>query len=232
MVEFSVLKQFGNKKSTKVKNPDGTNSLVLASASPRRLAILGQVGIEPDALRPTSIDESPRDAEPPRAYVRRIAKSKAKAALKFIDEEPELAGSFILSADTIVAVGRRILIKPELVEEAASMLNLLSGRSHRVYTAVCLLTPERKFRERIVETRVRFKHLSPEEIDCYLVSNEWRDKAGGYAIQGMAGAFVERLVGSYTNVVGLPLTEVIKMLRGEGYPVTYHWMKRAGRDLE
>lgn len=232
MVNFSVLKQLTNGKKTKVLNPDGSSTLVLASASPRRLSILGQVGIEPDALRPTSIDETPKKTEPPRAYVARIAKEKARSAQKLIDEDPELAGSFILSADTIVSVGRRILNKPELVEEAARMLQLLSGRSHRVYTSVCLITPNRKLRHRIVETRVRFKHLSQEEIDCYLVSNEWRGKSGGYAIQGMAGAFIERLVGSYTNVVGLPLTEVINMLRGEGYPVTYHWMKRAGRDLE
>lgn len=232
MVDLSALRELTKRKRQKAVNPDGTSSLVLASASPRRLAILGQVGIEPDALRPTSIDETPKSTEPPRAYVARIAKEKARAAQKLIDEEPDLAGSFIISADTIVAVGRRILTKPELVEEAARMLQLLSGRSHRVYTAVCLITPDRKLVQRIVETRVRFKHLSSEEIDCYLVSNEWRGKAGGYAIQGMAGAFVERLIGSYTNVVGLPLTEMINMLRGEGYPVTYHWMKRAGRDLE
>ena len=232
MVDLATLKPFGKGKQKKVLNPDGANTLVLASASPRRLSILGQVGIEPDTLRPTSIDETPKRNEPPRAYVTRVAKEKARAAQKSIDEDPNFAGSFILSADTIIAVGRRILIKPELVEEAARMLQLLSGRSHRVYTCVCLITPNRKLRHRIVETRVRFKHLSPEEIDCYLVSNEWRGKAGGYAIQGMAGAFIERLVGSYTNVVGLPLTEVINMLRGEGYPVTYHWMKRAGRDLE
>jgi septum formation protein len=232
VVDLATLKPFAKGKQKKVLNPDGTNTLVLASASPRRLSILGQVGIEPDTLRPTSIDETPKKNEPPRAYVSRVAKEKAQTALKSIDEDPDFVGSFILSADTIVAVGRRILIKPELVEEAARMLQLLSGRSHRVYTAVCLITPNRKLRHRIIETRVRFKHLSPEEIDCYLVSNEWRGKAGGYAIQGMAGAFVERLVGSYTNVVGLPLTEVINMLRGEGYPVTYHWMKRAGRDLE
>lgn len=231
-MDLSALKQLTKGKKPKIINPDGAGTLVLASASPRRLTILGQVGIEPDALRPTSIDETPHKTEPPRAYVARIAKEKAYTAQKLIDEEPDLAGSFILSADTIVAVGRRILTKPELVEEAARMLQLLSGRSHRVYTCICLITPNRKMRHRIVETRVRFKHLSSEEIDCYLVSNEWRGKAGGYAIQGMAGAFIERIVGSYTNVVGLPLTEVIKMLRGEGYPVTYHWMKRAGRDLE
>lgn len=232
MVDLSSLKQRAKGKQPKIINPDVASTLVLASASPRRLAILGQVGIEPDALRPTSIDETPKKTEPPRAYVARIAKEKAKVAQKLIDEDPDLAGSFILSADTIVAVGRRILTKPELVEEAARMLKLLSGRSHRVYTSICLITPSRKLRHRIVETRVRFKHLSSEEIDCYLVSNEWRGKAGGYAIQGMAGAFIERIIGSYTNVVGLPLTEVINMLRGEGYPVTYHWMKRAGRDLE
>ena len=234
-MNFTSLKNLakGQDKAGKTNQTNANAStLVLASASPRRLTILSQVGIEPDALRPTSIDETPYKSEPPRAYVARIAKEKALAAQKLINEEPDLAGSFILSADTIVAVGRRILTKPELVEEAARMLQLLSGRSHRVYTAVCLITPGKKVISRIIETRVRFKHLSSEEIDCYLVSNEWRGKAGGYAIQGMAGAFIERLVGSYTNVVGLPLTEVIKMLRGAGYPVTYHWMKRAGRDLE
>ena len=236
-MNFTSLKalakgQTQNGPSQKKSTAHSASPLILASASPRRLAILSQVGIEPDALRPTSIDETPLRSEPPRAYVARIAKEKAVAAQKLIDEEPDLAGAFILSADTIVAVGRRILTKPELVEEAARMLQLLSGRSHRVYTSICLITPSRKTIHRLVETRVRFKHLSAEEIDCYLVSNEWRGKAGGYAIQGMAGAFIERLVGSYTNVVGLPLTEVIKMLRGEGYPVTYHWMKRAGRDLE
>jgi len=232
VVDLSALKLRTKKTKNKEINQDGSGTLVLASASPRRLSILGQVGIEPDALRPTSIDETPKKAEPPRAYVARIAKEKARAAQKLLDEDPDLSGSFILAADTIVTVGRRILTKPEMVEEAARMLQLLSGRSHRIYTCICLITPNRKLRHRIVETRVRFKHLSSEEIDCYLVSNEWRGKSGGYAIQGMAGAFIERLVGSYTNVVGLPLTEVIKMLRGEGYPVTYHWMKRAGRDLD
>ena len=183
MVDLSALKNLRGGKKKKAINPDGTSTLVLASASPRRLSILGQVGIEPNALRPTSIDETPRKTEPPRAYVARVAKEKARAAQKLIDEEPDLAGSFILSADTIVSVGRRILTKPELVEEAARMLQLLSGRSHRVYTAVCLITPDRKVVQRIVETRVRFKHLSSEEIDGSLVSKEWRGKAGGYAIR-------------------------------------------------
>jgi septum formation protein len=124
----------------------------------------------------------------------------------------------------VVSVGRRILPKPELTDEAAACLRLLSGRAHRVYTALCLVTPKGKVRSRVVETRVRFKRLSREEIETYLASGEWEGKAGGYAIQGRAGAFVTRLVGSYTNVVGLPLYETMTLLMGEGYPVYDRWM--------
>ena len=139
-----------------------------------------------------------------------------------VDEE--LQGAYILSADTVVAVGRRILPKAELLDEAAQCLRLLSGRNHRVHTAICLVTPKESFRQRLVETRVRFKRLSKEELEAYLASGEWRGKAGGYAIQGLAGAFIVKIVGSYTSVVGLPLQETIALLSGEGYPVHFGWL--------
>lgn len=201
--------------------------LVLASASPRRLALLEQVGIEPDALRPATIDETPRKGERPRTLARRLARAKAYAAKERLAREPEFADAFVLAADTVVAVGQRVLIKPNYLDEAAAALQMLSGRTHRVYSAVCLITPVNKVRLRTVETRVRFKRLSSEEMESYLASGEWRGKAGGYAIQGIAGAFVQKLVGSYTAVVGLPLNEVVNLLAGEGLPVYFGWLNRA-----
>ncbi len=206
--------------------------LVLASASPRRLALLQQVGIEPDALRPASIDEMPGKGEMPRTLSLRLAREKAKAVSKQLKNHPQLSESYVLAADTVVAVGRRVVTKPEFLDEAAAALQLLSGRSHRVYTGLCLITPREMIRQRAVETRVRFKRLNREEMDSYLASREWRGKAGGYAIQGLAAAFVQKLVGSYTNVVGMPLTEVINLLRGEGYPVYFNWLQRAEMELE
>ncbi len=199
--------------------------LVLASASPRRLALLAQVGIEPDALRPTTIDETPSKGEAPRTLAIRLARSKAEAARDQIANDKELADAYILAADTVVSVGRRILKKPQFVEEAVASLQLLSGRSHRVTTSIHLITPDDRARRKVVETRVRFKRLSGPEIDSYVASREWRDKAGGYAIQGLAGSFTQKLVGSYTNVVGLPVTEVVNMLVGEGFPVYFNWLK-------
>ncbi|HWT30060.1 MAG TPA: Maf-like protein [Propylenella sp.] len=198
--------------------------LVLASASARRLQLLGQIGIEPDKLLPTLVDETPQRKEQPRALAARLAQTKAEVARHNLDRDPEMRGALILAADTVVAVGRRILPKPELTDEAAACLRLLSGRAHRVYTALCLITAKGKERNRLVETRVRFKRLSREEIEMYLASAEWEGKAGGYAIQGRAGAFVTRLVGSYSNVVGLPLYEAMSLLMGEGYPVYDRWM--------
>ncbi len=133
----------------------------------------------------------------------------------------------MLAADTIVAVGRRILMKPKHLEEAVASLQRLSGRSHRVLTGVCLITPDDRVRMKIVDTRVRFKHLAKAEIEAYIASREWRGKAGGYAIQGLAGCFVRKLTGSYTNVVGLPLTEVVGLLLGEGFPVHFNWLRAA-----
>jgi septum formation protein len=200
--------------------------LVLASASARRLQLLAQIGIEPDRLLPAEIDEAPQRKELPRALARRLAQTKAEVARHHMDRLPELEGAYILAADTAVAVGRRILPKPTLTDEAAACLRLLSGRGHRVYSGLCLITPKGRTRTRLVETRVRFKRLSREEIDTYLASGEWEGKAGGYAIQGRAGAFVTRLIGSYTNVVGLPLYETMALLMGEGYPVYDRWMTR------
>ena len=204
--------------------------LVLASASPRRLTLLAQAGIDPDALRPASIDETPRKGEMPRTLVNRLSRAKAEAARDQLSNDREVADAYVLAADTVVAVGRRILTKPKLVEEAVACLQLLSGRSHRVLTGVCLITPDDKVKTKIVETRVRFKRLSAEEIDDYIASREWRDKAGGYAIQGLAGCFAQKIVGSYTSIVGLPLTEVVGMLAAEGFPLHFNWIKSA--DLE
>jgi septum formation protein len=198
--------------------------LVLASASPRRLALLEQVGLRPDALLPTTIDEEPTRFERPRALAERLAVEKAQTARRIGLQEEALKDAFFLAADTVVAVGRRILPKTENIEDATECLELLSGRAHRVYTAVCIVTPGGKQRSRIVETRVRFKHLSRPELDSYLASHEWRGKAGGYAIQGIAGGFVVRIVGSYSAVVGLPLYETVSLLSGEGVPVHLGWL--------
>jgi septum formation protein len=205
----------------------GRPKLVLASGSPRRVSLINQAGIEPDALRPANIDETPRRGELPRACANRLARAKAQAALELIRDDEELGGAYVLAADTVVAVGRRILPKAELLDEAAQCLRLLSGRNHRVHTAICLVTPNEAYRQRLVETRVRFKRLSEEDIEAYLASGEWRGKAGGYAAQGIAGSFIVKIVGSYTNVVGLPLYEATALLSGEGYPIRFGWLTAA-----
>ena len=196
---------------------------VLASGSPRRLALLAQIGVEPDAVIPADIEETPRRNESPRALAQRLAAEKATIAAAAARKRPELTPAITLAADTVVCVGRRILPKCEIHDEAEDCLTLLSGRAHRVYTGLTLVTQLGGQRSRLVETRVRFKRLSRTEMNAYLASGEWRGKAGGYAIQGLAGAFVLRLVGSYTNVVGLPLAEAANMLVGEGYPVHRYW---------
>ncbi len=201
--------------------------LVLASASPRRLALLNQAGIAADALRPVDLDETPTRGELPRACATRLAHAKATAALETVRRDDDLNGAFILAADTVVAVGRRILPKAELETEAEQCLRLLSGRNHRVYTGIVLVTPKAAFRQRLVETRVRFKRLNDEDIRGYLATGEWRGKAGGYAVQGIAGSFVVKLSGSYTNVVGLPLYETVSLLGGEGFPIREGWCDAA-----
>jgi septum formation protein len=202
----------------------GRPKLVLASGSPRRLGLLNQAGLEPDSLEPVEIDESPERGELPRTLAVRLAREKAEASLARVRNREEIRDAYILSADTVVAVGRRILPKPDVLEEAAACLRLLSGRTHRVYTGVCLVTPRDALRTRLVETRVRFKRLSNEDLESYLASGEWRGKAGGYAVQGLAGSFVTKIVGSYTNVVGLPLYETTALLAGEGFPIHFSWL--------
>jgi septum formation protein len=209
------------------KSGSSRPKLVLASGSPRRLALLQQAGIEPDALLPADVDETPLRAESPKDLAKRLCRTKVEVARRTARRRDELAGAYILAADTVVVANGRILPKAELVDEAAACLRLLSGRTHRVYTSICLVTPQDAMRERLVETRVRFKRLSRDEFERYVASGEWRGKAGGYAIQGLAGAFVVKLVGSYTNVVGLPLYETVTLLEGEGYPVRSAWLDAA-----
>ena len=205
----------------------GRPDLILASASPRRLALLNQIGIEPEHLVPAHVDETPEKGELPRKLAQRLADLKALTARHKASVAGFGTNSMVLAADTVVAVGRRILPKAETMEEAADCLRLLSGRAHRVYTGVTLITPSGARRHRLVETRIRFKRLSSKEMEAYLASAEWRDKAGGYAIQGIAGSFVVKLVGSYSAVVGLPLHEVTQLLAGEGYPVHFNWLNQS-----
>lgn len=182
--------------------------LVLGSASPRRQELLGQIGLVPDAVRPADIDETPLKGEAARDYVARMAREKALAL--------ECAGDeVILSADTTVTCGRRILGKPENEKEAAEFLWLLSGRRHHVMTAIAVRTAD-GLRERLVDTVVKFRPLSNEDVNLYLASGEWQGKAGGYAIQGRAGAFIPWLQGSFTAVVGLPLAETATLLASAG----------------
>ncbi len=183
--------------------------LVLASASPRRVDLLAQIGITPQAIRPADVDETPGEAEKPRELAIRLALAKGQAIAE--------AGTFTLSADTVVAVGRRILPKAETETEARRCLELMSGRRHRVFGAVALVGPDGKITQRLVVTDVRFKRLDAGDLRAYLDSDEWRGKAGGYAIQGRAAMFVAWIGGSYSNVVGLPLFETAALLRGAGF---------------
>ena len=175
---------------------------------------------------PADIDETPHKGELPRVLAVRLSVGKAEAATLVAKRFERFEGCFLLAADTVVSVGRRVLPKCEILEEADACLQLLSGRAHRVHTAVTLVTPKGQRRTKLVETRVRFKRLSAKERETYLVSGEWRGKAGGYAIQGLAGAFVSKLIGSYSGVVGLPLYETVGLLSGEGYPVHHLWLNR------
>lgn len=187
--------------------------LVLASASPRRLALLARIGIVPDAVDPAAIDETPGKGEPPAAYARRMAAEKAAAVAA---RHP---GALVLAADTVVAAGRRILPKAEDEAEAQRCLRLLSGRRHRVLSAVTLIGADGVPRHRLSVSIVTFKRLIDAEIAAYLASGEWHDKAGGYAIQGRAEAFVRFLSGSHSSVVGLPLYETRALLLAERYPL-------------
>jgi septum formation protein len=184
--------------------------LVLASASPRRIELLRQIGLVPDRIDPAEIDETPLPGEVPAALALRLAAAKARAVL------PRHPGAFLLAADTVVACGRRILPKPLDAATARRCLELLSGRRHRVHSGVALVTPDGRLAVRRVDSRVAFKHLSQPEIAAYLASGEWHGKAGGYAIQGRAAALVSWVCGSYSNVVGLPLFETAQLLAGRG----------------
>lgn len=203
---------------------DTEPKLVLASASPRRLALIEQVGISPDLLNPVDVDEAPGKREAPRSLSLRLAREKAQAARSAALVRNLGDNTFILAADTVVSLGRRVVDKPESAEEAREALLLLSGRSHRVFTSIALISPDGREKSKVVDTKVRFKRLSREDIDAYLLSDEWRGKAGGYAIQGKAAAFVRYISGSQSCVVGLPVFETLQMLQAAGYPVYKHWL--------
>ena len=187
----------------------GRGPLVLASASPRRLDLLAQIGIVPDRVVAPEIDETPMRDELPRSCALRFARAKAGTV--------DAPGCLVLAADTVVAAGRRILPKAETEEQARRCLALLSGRRHRVLTAVVLTAPDGRRSERLVTTVVAFARLTAPLLDAYLAGGEWEGKAGGYAIQGRAATFVRFLSGSYSNVVGLPLFETAQLLRGAGW---------------
>jgi septum formation protein len=187
--------------------------LVLASASPRRLDLLRQIGIVPDYIEPADIDETPRRGELPAGHVARLAEEKARAV------QPRHSDAFILAADTVVACGRRILPRAEDELTARGCLALLSGRRHRVYGGVALLMPGGDVAIRRVVSQVAFKRLSEDEVTAYIASGEWQGKAGGYAIQGRAATLISWIAGSYSNVVGLPLYETAQLLAGRGYRV-------------
>jgi septum formation protein len=189
-----------------VQRPD----LVLASASPRRIELLALIGITPDRIDPADIDETPERDETPSRLAVRLARSKAEVVAA------RSPGAVVLAADTVVAVGRRLLEKPADEAEATKFLTLLSGRNHRVFTGVAVAVGD-KILSRVVDTRVSFKVLSPQEIKTYVDGGDWRGKAGGYGIQGPAGAFVTRIVGSYPAVMGLPLFETVNLLSGAGW---------------
>ena len=191
--------------------------LCLASASPRREALLAQVGIVPDTIVPADIDETPKPRELPAQLAARLAYEKAGYVSGRTADDPNMLG---LAADTVVSVGRRILPKTETRDAAHDCLTLLSGRGHRVSTGVCLFAEGVCVAKRLVTSRVRIKTLDAHDIETYLASGEWRGKAGGYAIQGKAARFVTRIVGSYSAIVGLPVFETVAMLSGAGYMVT------------
>lgn len=188
----------------------GALHLTLASASPRRRELLGRLGLAPDAVTPADIDETPLKGELPRAYALRMGREKALAVS---------APGFVLAGDTVVAVGRRILPKTETEGEARACLELMSGRRHQVLSSVVLRGPDGSLRERLSESMVRFKRLSPQEIAAYLAGGEWHGKAGGYAIQGAAEGLIEWIHGSHSGVMGLPLYETRTLLKAAGFPL-------------
>ena len=203
---------------------DQVARLVLASASPRRLALLDRVGLAPDLLNPTDIDETPLRRESPRRLSIRLAEAKAIKAKESPQVKALVGKVYVLAADTVVGLGRRILPKAETYQDAKDCLSLLSGRSHWVYSSICLIAPDGTKSTRCVETKLRFKRLTRDDMESYLKSEEWKGKAGGYAIQGRAEAFVRYLSGSHSAVIGLPLSETVNLLQGARYPVQQRWM--------
>ena len=189
----------------------GSPKLILASASPRRRELIARLGVTPDAVNPADIDETPSKGELPRDYARRMAREKAEAAAS--DD------GYVLAGDTVVAAGRRILPKAEDEKAARQCLDLLSGRRHRVLSAIALRAPDGAIRERLSETMVLFKRLSAQEVDAYVASGEWHGKAGGYAIQGIAEGLITRIQGSHSGVVGLPLYETRTLLKAAGFEI-------------
>lgn len=187
--------------------------LVLASASPRRLELLAQINIIPDAVMPADINEDPHPAELPRLYAERMAREKLAAII------PQAKDSFCLAADTVVACGRRILGKPQDAEEARQFLTLLGGRRHRVLTSIAVKSPQGQIVERISTSHVKLNRLDDAALEAYIKSGEWQGKAGGYGIQGLAAQHVAWIEGSYTGIVGLPLFETAQVLRGLGWPL-------------
>ncbi|QYJ08164.1 Maf family protein [Qipengyuania flava] len=189
----------------------GQPTLILASASPRRRELIARLGLTPAAINPADIDETPHKGELPREYAKRMAREKAEAAAS--------ADGHVLAGDTVVAAGRRILPKAEDEATARKCLELLSGRRHRVLSAIALRAPDGTLRERLSETVVIFKRLSADEIDAYIASGEWDGKAGGYAIQGIAEGLISRIQGSHSGVVGLPLYETRALLKAAGFDI-------------
>lgn len=189
----------------------GSPKLILASASPRRRELIARLGVTPEAIAPADIDETPAKDELPRDYAKRMAREKSEAAAN--DE------GFVLAGDTVVSAGRRILPKAEDEATARQCLELLSGRRHRVLSAIALRAPDGTVRERLSETVVMFKRLSSEEVDDYIASGEWHGKAGGYAIQGIAEGLIARIQGSHSGVVGLPLYETRALLKAAGFDI-------------
>ncbi len=237
-VEMSNIREWGKKRLADTLTEE--IYLVLASASPRRLALLAQIGIDPQQVYASDIDETPKLKEHPANLAKRLAKEKALKAQKILrwysqNGQDELQNvpqklsaqkMIILAADTVVAVGRTILPKPESEDEAYECLRFLSGRAHKVYGAICALNERGKITVKLVESRVRFRRLTSAMMKAYLASGEWQGKAGSYAIQGKAGAFVVHITGSYSNVVGLPLAETTDLLTAYHYPLFTHWAEQ------
>ena len=204
-----------NQKLQNNKNTENENQLVLASASPRRLELLAQIGLTP-AIMAADIDETPHKHERPQPYAIRMATEKA---LKVRNQNTDTTDKFILAGDTVVACGQRILPKTEDEALGRACLALLSGRRHRVYGGIALISPDGHVRSRLVTSMVRFRTLRSYDIDSYIATDEWRGKAGGYAIQGMASIFIQQISGSYSNIVGFSLFDIAAMLDGQGFDV-------------